>query len=186
MSKTCIFLADGFETIEALTVVDMLRRAGEEIVTVSITGERKATSSHNVTVETDAVFEEVDYDTADVLALPGGMPGTANLAACEKLMDLVKKHNEQGKVVAAICAAPGVLGELGLLRGKRACCFPGCEEKLLGAEVSYNETETDGNIITSRGMGTAVAFSAAILAKIAGEDTAKEILNKIVYRQGNV
>lgn len=184
MSKTCIFLADGFETVEALAVVDMLRRAGEEIIMVSVTGERKVTSSHKVAVEADAVFEEVDYGTVDVLVLPGGMPGTLNLASCEKLISLVKKHNDQGKTIAAICAAPSILGEIGLLEGKRACCFPGYEEKLSGAEVSYHETETDGNIITSRGMGTAVAFAAAILTKAAGEDTAKEILNKIIYRQG--
>lgn len=183
MSRTCIFLADGFETIEALTVVDMLRRAGEEIFTVSITGEKRVTSSHKVTVETDAVFEDVDYDTIDVLVLPGGMPGTLNLAGCEKLMSLVKKHFEQGKTVAAICAAPSILGELGLLKGKRACCFPGYEEKLLGAEVSFREAETDGNVITSRGMGTSVMFAVAILEKTAGKDSAEEVLGKIVYRQ---
>lgn len=183
MSKTCIFLADGFETIEALTVVDMLRRAGEDILMVSITGEKKVTSSHQVTVETDAVFEDVDYDSVDVLVLPGGMPGTLNLAACEKLMSLVKKHYEQGKTTAAICAAPSILGGLGILKGKRACCFPGYEEKLDGAVVSYNETETDGNVITARGMGTSIVFAAAILEKTAGRDKAEEVLKKIVYRQ---
>ena len=183
MSRTCIFLANGFETIEALTVVDMLRRAREEITTVSITGEREVISSHKVPVTADAVFQEMDYDSIDVLVLPGGMPGTTNLASCKELLELVKKHYEQGKLVAAICAAPSILGELSLLKGKRACCFPGYEEKLHGAFVTYNETEADGNIITARGMGTSIAFGAEILKKTAGEDVADHILKKIVYRQ---
>lgn len=183
MSRTCIFLADGFETIEALTVVDMLRRAGEEITMVSITGDKRVQSSHRVMVEADEIFDNMHFSDIDVLVLPGGMPGTTNLAACEKLKQLIQKHFSEGKLLAAICAAPGILGEMGLLAGKKACCFPGLEEKLAGAEVTFQETTVDGNVITARGMGTSIVFAAEILKKTAGENTAQEILNKIVYRQ---
>ena len=124
MPKTAIFLADGFEEIEALTVVDLLRRANIEISTVSIMGRKNVTGSHNITVEADALLEETDFDSLDMLILPGGMPGTTNLADCKALTDKIKEFDEKDKMLCAICAAPTVFGKLGILKGKKACCFP--------------------------------------------------------------
>ena len=138
MEKAYIFLADGFEEIEGLTVVDILRRAGVEIQMVSIMGRKELTGSHGIPVVADAVFEEVDFSDGTLFVLPGGMPGTKRLAAHEGLAALLKEKNAEGKRLAAICAAPSVLGGLGLLKGRRAACYPGFEEALTGAEVSFD------------------------------------------------
>lgn len=177
------FLAEGFETIEALTPVDILRRAGIENKTVSITKSRKVTSAHGVSVEADITLDEADFDKADILFLPGGMPGTKNLAACDELMSHVDDFVKNNKTVAAICAAPALtLGERGLLNGRKATCFPGMEEHLKGAQFIKEEVVVDGNIITSRGMGTAIALGLALVEKLEGKAKAEEIGNKIVYK----
>ena len=181
MGKVLIFLADGHEEIEALTVVDLLRRAGIEIETVSITGKREVTSSHKVTIIADKLLDEVDFDKADMLVLPGGMPGTLNLEACEPLMKQVRAFNEKGKYIAAICAAPTVFGRAGLLKGKKACCYPDMEGDLKGAKVSYDHVCVDGNVITSRGMGTAIEFGLAIIEKFQGKDAADSMATKVVF-----
>lgn len=183
MSKVLIFFGTGYEEIEALTVVDILRRAGIEIQMVSITGEKTVTSSHKVTVEMDALLEEADFDGADVLVLPGGMPGTKNLEACEPLMEQVDRFVQEGKIVAAICAAPSILGHRGHLQGKKACSFPSFEDHLTGAEVLHQPAVTDGNIITGRGMGAAVPFGLAILEKLQGSEAAAEMAQRIVFEQ---
>lgn len=182
MSKAAVFFGTGYEEIEALTVVDILRRAGIETDMVSVTGERKVTSSHKVTVEMDAVIDEVDFDSLDVIVLPGGMPGTKNLEACGPLMEQVDRFTSEGRLVAAICAAPSILGHRGHLKGKKACSFPSFEDHLEGAEVLQQPAVTDGNIITGRGMGAAVDFGLAILEKIQGKDTADQMAQTIVYR----
>ena len=181
MAKTVIFLADGFEEIEALTVVDLLRRAGIDITTASIMGRKNVTGSHNITVESDALFDEIDFDSADMLILPGGMPGTTNLDNCVPLKEQITRFNEAGKMLAAICAAPTVYGKMGLLNGKKATCFPGREPDLLGADVQTTETVKDGNFITSRGMGTAIPFGLAIIEHFQGAEAASEMAKKIVY-----
>jgi len=182
MPKTAIFLADGFEEIEALTVVDLLRRANIEISTVSIMGRKNVTGSHNITVEADSLLEETDFDSLDMLILPGGMPGTTNLADCKALTDKIKEFDEKDKMLCAICAAPTVFGKLGILKGKKACCFPGREEDLLGADVQTSSVTTDGHFITSRGMGTAIDFGLAIIEHYQGSDAATSMASKIVYR----
>ena len=182
MPKTAIFLADGFEEIEALTVVDLLRRANIEISTVSIMGRKKVTGSHNITVEADALLEETDFDSLDMLILPGGMPGTTNLADCKALTDKIKEFDEKDKMLCAICAAPTVFGKLGILKGKKACCFPGREDDLLGADVQTSSVTKDGHFITSRGMGTAIDFGLAIIEHYQGSDAATSMASKIVYR----
>ena len=182
MSKTAIFFGTGYEEIEALTVVDILRRAGEEIEMVSITGERCVTSSHGVTVEMDRQLAEVDFNSLDVLVLPGGMPGTKNLEACEALMEQVDAFVKAGKLVAAICAAPSILGHRGHLQGKKACSSPGFEDQLAGAEVLKEPAVTDGNIITSRGMGAAIPFGLAILENLQGKEAAEAMAEKIVFQ----
>ena len=133
MKKVSIFLAEGFEEVEALTPADLLRRAGAEVTLVSIKAEKTVTGSHGISITADRLFEETDYEDADLLVLPGGMPGTLNLKACEPLLALLKEHNAKGKKLAAICAAPTVLGHAGLLNGKNATCYPGCEDGLTGA-----------------------------------------------------
>ena len=163
MKKVGIFMADGCEEIEGLTVVDIVRRAKLEMTTISITDKKEVTSSHNVTFLTDALASEVDFDGFDAIVLPGGMPGTLNLGASDMVNKVIKKFAGEGKIVAAICAAPSVLGAAGLLEGRHATCHPGFEEKLTGAITSEDAVVVDGNIITSRGMGTAIDFGLAIV-----------------------
>ncbi len=181
MSKIAVFFADGCEEIEGLTVVDMLRRANLDVVSVSVTGSREVHGSHNITFFADTTFEEVQTDTFDGAVLPGGGVGTENLGAHEGVVSLAKKFAKEGKLVAAICAAPSVLGANGILQGRRATCHPGWEDKLVGAEVVFENAVTDGNLITSRGMGTAIDFSLAIIAKLADEDVVAQVKKGIVY-----
>ena len=181
MSRTAIFFATGYEEIEALTVVDILRRAGEEITMVSVTDERSVTSSHGVEVTMDKVLSEVNFDETDVIVLPGGMPGTKNLEACAALMEQVDAFVQAGKTVAAVCAAPSILGHRGHLNGKKACSFPDMESQLEGAEVLREPAVIDGNIITGRGMGASIPFGLAILEKLQGKEAAEAMGRKIVY-----
>lgn len=181
MSKVFIFLANGHEEIEALTVVDMLRRASIDIETVSITGTLNVEGSHGIKLLADKVFEDINVDEADMLVLPGGMPGTLNLEAYSPLMKAVDKFNGQGKYISAICAAPTVFGRRGLLNNKNACCYPDMEGDLKGAMVSYENVVLDGNILTSRGMGTAIDFALAIIEIFQGKNVAEDLAKKIVY-----
>jgi len=181
MSKVYVFFADGFEEIEGLTVVDILRRAGVETQMVSIKEDVMVTGSHGIAVKTDVCLKDSDCSDADMLVLPGGMPGTKYLGACEKLTDLLIKFYAEGKKVAAICAAPSVLGDLGILKGKKACCYPGFEDRLAGAEVVFDEVAVDGNVTTSRGMGTAIPFALALTAQLVSEEKALELKNGIIY-----
>lgn len=181
MSRALVFLADGFEEIEGLTVVDLLRRAGIETQTVSVTGSREITGSHKIPVRADILFEDADVSAAELYVLPGGMPGTKRLAAHESLGKLLLDAAASGKKVAAICAAPSVLGGLGILKGKRAACYPGFEDQLTGAEVSMEQVVVSGNIITSRGMGTAVPFGLELVAQMKDRAAADELAERIVY-----
>lgn len=181
MSKIAVFFAEGYEEIEALTVVDLCRRAGIETVMVGVTDDKCVTGSHGIPVVMDMGLLDVDFDALDMIVLPGGMPGTKNLEACELLMEKVDAFYAAGKDVAAICAAPSILGHRGILNGKRACCYPGFEEHLNGAVVSENSVETDGNVITGRGMGCAIDFSLAIVEKYAGNENAKSLGRGIIY-----
>ncbi len=182
MANTAIFLADGFEEIEALTVVDLLRRAGITITTVSIMGQKKVTGSHNITVLADALIEDINFDDLDMLILPGGMPGTTNLGACKPLTDKILEFNNKGKMLCAICAAPTVFGKLGILKGIKACCYPGCEVDLTGADVQTSPVTVDGHFITSRGMGTAIEFGLAIICHFMDGNAANNMASKIVYK----
>jgi len=181
MSKVCIFLANGFEEIEGLTVVDLLRRAGIEIDMISITEQREVTGSHNIKVTSDKLFSEADYESYDMLVLPGGMPGTLNLGAHEDLVALIKNYQKEGKWITAICAAPSILGDNNILEGKKAICYPGYEERLTKAIITNEKVVTDQNIITSRGMGTAIDFGLVIIEKLINQETALKIKNSICY-----
>ena len=162
MSRLGIFIADGCEEVEALTVVDIVRRAKLEIDMISINGTKQVTSSRNVTFMTDTTKEEADFSAYDGIILPGGMPGTVHLGEDDTVSQVIREFAKEGKLVAAICAAPSVLGQAGILNGKKAACHPGFEEKLTGAEVFFSPVVCDGNVITSRGMGTAVPFGLAV------------------------
>ena len=179
--KVGMMVANGYEEVEMLTVVDLLRRAGMTCDIISVSGEKDLTSSHKVTVIADLLYEEADFDSYDALAIPGGMPGTTNLGAHAGVCEQLKKAYADGRMIAAICAAPTVFGKLGLLEGKKAICYPGMEDQLTGAEVTYEPAVRDGNIITSRGMGTAIDFGLAIIAYYEGEEAAAALAEKIVY-----
>lgn len=181
MGKVCVFLAEGVEEIEALTVVDICRRADVPLSMVSITGDKMITGSHKVTFEARELLEEVDFDAVDMIVLPGGMPGTLNLEACKPLMDQVERFHEQGKYLSAICAAPGIFGHRGMLKGRRACSYPDFESHLEGAQVTRNPVEVCDHFITSRGMGTAIEFALAIVARMKGQECADDIRKKIIY-----
>lgn len=182
MKKIGIFFGTGYEEIEALTVVDLCRRAGIDITMVSIQPEKKATGSHGITVEMDQLFEEVDFDALDMIVLPGGMPGTRNLEAHEGLMEQVDAFYEAGKYVAAICAAPSIFGHRGILKGRKACCYPGFEPDLEGAQVSFDSVCVSDHVITSRGMGCAIDFSLAIIQALCGAQVAEEKARSIIYK----
>lgn len=181
MAKVCVFTADGFEEIEGLTVVDLLRRAGTEVLMVSVGEGLTVRGSHDIELKADVLFEEAEYGDADILVLPGGMPGTLNLRNHEKLCALLKEFAAKDKKIAAICAAPMILGELGILKGKRATCYPGFEEKLFGAEVCTERVVRDGNLTTSRGLGTAISFALELISQLYGEEKAEEIKKSVIY-----
>lgn len=181
--KVAVFLATGFEEIEALTVVDILRRGGVETTMVSISDDLFVTSARNIMVKADVTFKELENKDLTMLVLPGGLPGTTNLEACQPLMKIVDEFDSEGKYVAAICAAPSILGHRGILNGKKACCYPGYEEDLTGAIVSNQEVEVDGHIITARGMGCSIPFSLALLELLRGKELAETIKQKIIYEQ---
>jgi 4-methyl-5(b-hydroxyethyl)-thiazole monophosphate biosynthesis len=182
MGKVYLFLANGFEEIEGLTVVDLLRRVGIEISMVSITGEKYVMGSHGIKIETDELFENLDYADSDMLVLPGGMPGTSHLSEHLGLTALLKEFNQKGKMIGAICAAPSILGINGILEGKTVTCYPGYEAKLVGANISTGKTEVDSNIITSKGMGTSIDFALAIVEYLKDLETANKLAEVIQYR----
>ena len=170
-----VFLADGFEETEAIAPIDMLRRAEKDVVTVGITNDG-VRSSHGVPVLCDITDMQVELDDRlEMIVLHGGMPGTLNLERSDKVNAFVDYAYENQKLVCAICAAPSILGHKGMLKGKKAVCFPGFESELEGAELSDSFVVTDGNIITAKGMGSAVKFGIAIGAAFVGEAKMKKI-----------
>ncbi len=184
MKKIGVFLAEGFEEIEGLTVVDILRRAGIPVTTISITGQKEVCGSHQIKVLADALYGEIDFSGYGGIVLPGGMPGTTNLGSHPGVKETIKAFAAEGKLVAAICAAPSVLGQERILKGKKAACYPGFEDKLEGAEAVFEEVAEDGNIITSRGMGTAIPFALRMAAYVTTEEKAKELAEAIIYPIG--
>lgn len=180
--KVCVFLADGFEEIEGLTVVDILRRVGVEVIMMSVTENVLVKGSHGIGVEADSLFDGNAAAKADMLVLPGGMPGTLTLQKHDGLKELLKAFDDQQKAIAAICAAPSILGELGMLKGKKACAYPSFEEKLEGADVQQVPVVTDGNITTGRGMGAAIPFALRLTEILCGEEKAEEVRRSIVYQ----
>ena len=181
MKQVYVFLADGFEEVEGLTVVDLLRRAEIEVCTVSITGEKLIHGAHEIDVIADKLFEECDYENADMLVLPGGMPGTLHLKEYEPLEVLLKRTYQEEKYIAAICAAPSILGNLGMLQGRNATSYPTVVQELSGANISTDEVVMDGHIITSRGLGTAIAFSLTLIEILQGTEVSRQIAKATLY-----
>lgn len=179
-----ILLAEGFEEVEALTPVDLLRRAGIETKLVGVTGETVC-GARGISVVTDLGMDEIDLSSADMLVLPGGMPGTTNLYADNRVTDAVRTMADADKYVAAICAAPSIiLGGMGLLEGRKATCYPGMEDGMKGAEAVKTTCGTDGKFITSCGVGGALDFACALITALAGREKADEIASSVVYHAG--
>ena len=174
-----LFLADGFEEIEALTPVDMLRRAGIDVTTVSINGTPFVKGAHSITVQADKTKEQASFEDIEAVILPGGLPGADNLRFDSTVQAVIDKAYGQGKLVCAICAAPRILGEKGILENRDATCFPGFESYLKGANCVDAGCVVSGNVITAKSMGKAVEFSCAIIAELKNRETAEKIKNSI-------
>ncbi|MBE6910003.1 MAG: DJ-1/PfpI family protein [Ruminococcaceae bacterium] len=182
MKRTVMLFAEGFEEVEALTVVDLLRRAGIVCDMVAVADTDTVTGSHEISVRVQGSLDKVEMSGYDGILLPGGQPGTRNLAADARVIDALQKAHAAGKLTAAICAAPTVLAKAGLLEGRRAVCYPGLEDQLTGRTGGDGAVEVDGTFITSRGVGTAIPFALAIVAYFSGEEKAQELARAIVYR----
>jgi len=176
-----IFLAEGFEEIEALCPLDIMRRAGLSVKTVGI-GSNEITGSHGITVKADIRDTEFDGSDAEMIFLPGGMPGTLNLASSKIVTDAITEAVKKQKYIAAICAAPSILGDMGLLQGKEAICYPGFEQRLDGAIISSNTVAADGKIITAAGMGVALEMSLLIVELLCGKIRSDELRAAVIYK----
>lgn len=181
MIKAIAVMTDGTEEAELLNVVDILARAGAEIKLVS-TAEKTVVSSHGVTLTADASLSDVKFDDCDLLFIPGGMPGSKRLGENKELVSAIEKTLARGKTVAAICAAPAlVLGANGFLKGRKATCFPGFETYMTGATVTGARVQSDGNIVTARGLGCAIELGLELVAILFGKDMSDGIKEKIQF-----
>lgn len=178
-----IFLAPGFEEIEAIAPADILRRCRLDVRFVSCGPSIEVTGAHNTCVRTDVMFSDADFSECEALILPGGWPGAKNLNEHEGLHEVLRQHEAAGRLTCAICAAPMVLGNLGLLQGRRATCYPGFEEHLHGAEVTTDLVVEDGHIITGRGPGAAMAFGYAIAARFTGSEFIARLEEGMIFQQ---
>ncbi len=175
MKKAIVFLANGFEEMEALGTVDILRRGGIAVQTVSITPNPIVTGAHQVPVTADTTIDKAVLNDADALILPGGMPGASNLNSSEEVKEALLQQYREGRIVAAICAAPMVLGGLGLLKGRNATCYPGFEPQLIGANVTGEAVEVSDNVITGKGPGLVMNFALALVAAIKSDAVEEEV-----------
>ncbi len=176
-----IHLAEGYEEVEALTCVDVLRRAGVEAKTVSVTGNLLVRGAHGINIEADILFEDADYDACEMIVLPGGLPGATNLRDHAGLTEQVKAFAKAGKPLAAICAAPLALAAHGALEGKEATIYPGMESNLAGANPTGGTVTVDGNVITGMGPALAMEFALALVEFLKGEETKKEVATGLLY-----
>ncbi len=183
MKTVYAFLADGMEEVEALMVIDLLRRTKElDVVTVSIKDDLLVESSHNIKLYADKLIKDIDFEKGDCIFLPGGMPGTTNLEKCEVLIEQIKKYDKEGKWITAICAAPSVLGKIGLLEGKNATCYPGFEEYLNCKNVG-GLVVRDGNIITAKALGAALELGLEMISALISEEVSDAVADAIQYER---
>ncbi len=182
MKKAILFLANGFEEIEALGTADILRRGGIDVTLVSITDETVVTAAYKTTVVADTVLEKITLTGHDALILPGGMPGAAHLNQCKPLKEALLQQYRDNKLIAAICAAPMVLGGLGLLKDRNATCYPGFEEKLIGAKITGAPVEVSDHVITGKGPGFMMDFALAIVKYLKGDAVAEEVAGGLLLK----
>ncbi|KAA6352367.1 putative cysteine protease YraA [termite gut metagenome] len=180
MATMYVFFVDGFEEIEAITTVDVLKRAGLNVEMISVTDDRVVTGSHGIPILCDDLFEETDFDDAAMLLLPGG---TTALGECAGLCTLLTDFAKENKPIAAICAAPSILGKLGLLKGKKATCYPGFKKYLKGAEYTGEQVVKDGNIITGKGPGATIEFALTIVETMISKAKAKELAQAMCVKK---
>lgn len=180
MQQVFVFLADGFEEIEAIAPVDIFRRAGIKVTSVSISEDLFVRGAHDIMVKADACFSELVFEGDFLIFLPGGMPGATNLDNHQGLKKLIEKQADQGREIAAICAAPFILGKMGLLKNKEAICYPGYEHLLNEARISSSEIVKSGNIYTAKGPGVAVNFALRIVENICGSKVAEQITKAMI------
>lgn len=178
--KIYIFLAEGFEEIEAIAPIDIFRRAGIEVLTVSVSDSKIVTGAHAIPVVADCLFADAIINPEDMLFLPGGMPGTTNLEKHEGLRQLILEMSSKGAKLAAICAAPSIFGNLGMLEGLEAICYPGFENSLKGALLSDQKIVKSDNIFTAKAAGVAIEFALKLVADLQGEEAAESI-SKAIY-----
>lgn len=176
-----VHLATGFEEVEALTVIDLLRRAGIEVNSVSITGDKRVMGTHNIPVEADILFEEADYAACDMIVLPGGLPGADYLGEHEGLTGQIRSFAAEGKYLAAICAAPQVFGAQGVLEGKKATIYPSMESCLIGAQPQDEAVVVDGTVITSMGPATAMPFALKLIEIFKGKEVSDKVAKGLLW-----
>ncbi|MDO4692577.1 MAG: DJ-1/PfpI family protein [Porphyromonadaceae bacterium] len=177
-----VFLAEGFEEIEAVTTIDLLRRAGLSTTTIAVGNSLEVSGAHHITLRADKPLDEVDLSRADALVLPGGLPGVDNLNSSEVLRSMLRQMYDSGRLVAAICAAPMILGQLGILKGRHATCYPSFERHLTGYKTSEQKVITDGHVITACSAGVAVDFGLEIIKYLLGDQEALRVAGEIIYR----
>lgn len=182
MKRIAVHLAEGFEEIEAISIIDVLRRAEIEVNIVSVSGNFVVTGSHNIKIMADNLFESVDYELIDMIVLPGGLPGSTNLNLHEPLKQHILNFNETGKPLGAICAAPLVFGNLGILEGKKATCYPGFEDELTGANYTGKDVEQAGTIITGKGAGVSIRFALKIVEMLKGKELADKLAENMIVK----
>ena len=179
-----VYLAEGFEEIEALTAVDVMRRAGIEVETVSITGEKLVRGTHGISVEADILYEETDHAKCDMIVLPGGLPGADYLNEHEGLAKHIKCFaGDESKKLAAICAAPQVFGTCGVLEGKKATIYPSMESHLGAGQATDENVTVDGNIITGMGPALAMEFALKLVEEIKGKDAAEDVADGLLFNR---
>ncbi len=179
MARAAVLLAEGFEEIEAITVIDVLRRGDVEVVALGVTG-TTVRGNHGIAVQADAALASGARERWDLVVLPGGMPGASTLRDDPRVQAMLRAQRDEGVPLAAICAAPIALGKAGLLHGKRATCFPGFEAQLTGATVVTETVVDDGDVITSRGPGTALPFALALVARLQGREKATKLATQML------
>lgn len=180
--KVAVYFATGYEEVEALAVVDVLRRGGVDVSMVGVTG-KTVVSARQISINMDQTIDEVNHDEIDMMVLPGGIPGVDNLKVNETLVQNLKAFKKEGKWIAAICAGPSILGELGLLEGEKATCYPGYEEALVGATVVNERAVVSNKIITGKGAGAALEFGLTILSVIKGEEVANKVAKGMIITE---
>ncbi len=182
MKKIFVFLAEGFEEIEAITTIDLLRRAGAEVTTVAVNASATVKGAHGIPVVADKLIGDILATSADAYVLPGGLPGVTNLAADERLKTLLKSAYREDKLLAAICAAPSILGGLGILSGKAATCYPSFEPTLEGANPLDEAVVVSGRVITGRSAGATIDFALAIIKELIGKEAADSVAQAIIVK----